>query len=325
MSEIVAFVDHDDREHLDLLARLAGAGHGVAVVKLGQHDDATDVSLTLDDFRVEQTDTVVTLETIRNAAVVIHRRWRMAESPVVRSTLSTGANRAFAEREWSAVFGAVLLASEAVSGGALWMNRSSIAATVSNKLALLSRARAIGMPVAPLTVANTPVAPASEVVTKSINVDEQVDSERSFGTTRLTAKLLDAYVGRRSATPVLLQAHFEPEYEIRAFVAGGDVFAVRIDSEADYDDIRYTDRSTISVEAYDPSGQTTKRLRTLTDGLGLGYSAFDFVASGDTAYLVDVTPNGLWTPYDTESGHLTEHMTAVVAGARSGRPGVPPA
>src|SRR4051794_22676734 len=100
MAEIIALVDHDDEDWLRVIDLLRERGHEVPTLVLGIPDEQMDLHLTLDDFTLRQGEAVLDAAAFRWARVVIFQRWRMANVPLVLSTLIDPTERAFAQREW---------------------------------------------------------------------------------------------------------------------------------------------------------------------------------------------------------------------------------
>jgi hypothetical protein len=310
---IVALIDHDDEDYRGVLEALRGSGHEVVAIELGRSDDATDLRFTFDGFRIEQAGGVLTDSLVADAAVVIYRRWRMADTPVVESTLTDADARRFAELEWNATFTAILRNAEASAGRASWINAFSVDWLSRDKLSLLRCAREVGLIVPPLIVATHAEAPAERVVAKAINVDETIDGARAYPTTTLSSKLLADYVGHRSSCPSLLQQRIDADYELRAFVIRDEVAAVRVASAAPHDDIRYADPSHLTMDRAAVSLDLKSQLVALTARLGLSYCAFDLLHNGSDVYLVDITPNGRWGPYEVESSYLTDWVASTIS------------
>ena len=302
---IVAFVDYDDHDYRAVLDALRGRGHDVLVVELARPAAFTDLRLTFEGFRIEQEGTVVTEAMVATAAVVVYRRWRMAHTPIVASALVNEDDRRFAEREWAAAFAAILRLAETKASHAAWLNLFSADCFSRDKLTLLRSAHSVGLCIPPFIVATRAEAPASHVVAKAINTDESIGAGRTFATTALSSAMLNEYLGQAAHSPSLLQQQIQADYEYRVFVIKRDVVAVRVSSEGHHDDIRYADPGGLVMARVELSPDLSSQLSRLTAHLGLSYCAFDVLCANGDTYLVDITPNGRWSPYDSEAGELT--------------------
>lgn len=270
--------------------------------------------MSLGGFRLEQQGSVVTDSLLTEASVVIYRRWRMADTPMVVSTLADDSERQFAEREWTAAFAAILRYAEEAANRASWINRYSLEWFSRDKLTMLRIAAQIGLVIPPLTVATRAEAPSPDVVAKAINVDETIDAARTYPTTVLTSQHLEAYLGHRASCPSLLQKRIDSDYELRVFVIRDHVQAVRVETGLPHDDIRYVEPAKLSIEPTELPGSLRQQLVSLTERLGFAYCAFDLLHASGEFYLIDITPNGRWGPYDFGANEVTQWVAATICG-----------
>jgi len=161
-------------------------------------------------------------------------------------------------------------------------------------------------------VATVPVPPSASVVAKSVNIDEAIDERRAFKTTVLSDELLKAYGGKRGNCPTLLQRRVSATRELRVIVVGDAVEAIEQRVEGAYDDIRYVEGERIVRRRVRCPEPLAGALRQLMLTLGLRYCTFDVLEAEGEYALVDITPNGMWTPFEGDEAHLTDLVVAVV-------------
>jgi hypothetical protein len=246
--------------------------------------------------------------------VVIHRvgigRWHRP----VAVTRGSARERQFAEREWSGLFNSLLLEVERRHPDVLWVNSPSASMIASNKYHLLATADLDGLRVPSLLISTENRLPAStsgEYVCKAINEDEDIDGRRTFSSARLPNELLAASPFHTDC-PSLIQERVAPEYELRAYYLLGHVFGLKLLARGgDYVDIRLLPRETLEVEPVEVAPGLAQALRRYCHRHRLAYCVFDFLCARDGGEaLIDVTPSGTWSHYESASCQLVTEWYA---------------
>lgn len=265
----------------------------------------TSVSVDLDDsgFHVKQPGVELCSNDLARAPVIVFRRRLLQPRALVASGLSSSADRAFSEREWTSLIEGLLLAEERRID-ATWLNAPSATLLTTNKLSLLLHAAQAGLPLPAFSV-STPVRfPPSEgehLVTKAISSDERIDGERYFPTALLTASDLRELAGVRVPTPTLLQEYVPPHLEIRVFYVLGEFLSLALTPSQQHVDIRYAAAGKLTPRRHDLPSELRTSLAGVARAFGLHYCTFDLVVPrGGSPTLVDITPIGGWDHFETD-------------------------
>ncbi len=183
------------------------------------------------------------------------------------------------------------------------------------KLLQLELAAQMGMLVPKTIISNNPeevlefyAASSHGVVCKAINQEylDYGDIRYRIPTTLVTsAHLRNINLVRRS--PTLFQEFIDKSHELRVTVVGNDVFAVKIDSQANpLTAVDWRNPALIADINYskvDISDALAEFCLKMTKKLGLQFGAFDFVVDkeGRTVFL-EINPNGQWYWIEERTG-----------------------
>ena len=127
--------------------------------------------------------------------------------------------------------------------------------------------------------------------------------------------MLGRYVGNRSAspTPTLLQSRVRPESELRVYHVLGSNVAVGISGSGEDPDVRLLPPGDVQVSPARCPDEVADRVTDLCHRLQLCYAVFDFLVADGKYRLVDITPNGQWTPYEpAEDRFLTRQLGELI-------------
>ena len=281
--------------------------------RFGVEEASVSVQADTDGFELRQPGARVSASDLRAAPLVIYRRRLLQARPLVSSQLATAADREFSEREWSSLIDGLLLAEE-VRADCTWLNAPTATLLGSNKLSLLLRAANDGLPVPPFSV-STPVrfpeATSKELVAKAISADERIDERRHFSTTLLSDADRAALPGTALPTPSLLQEYVAPSLEVRVFYSLGELLSLALTPSDQHVDIRYAPLVDLNAREYDLPADLAEALRGFAERLSFSYCTFDLVLSerGEAA-LVDITPNGDWSYFESDEEPLISRFLA---------------
>ncbi len=271
------------------------------------------VDLDGDGFQLEQPGAHVCSAELRDAPVVVYRRRLLRPRPLVVSELPTPEDRAFSEREWASLIEGLLLFEERESH-ATWLNSPSATLLTHNKLALLLHAARAGLHVPPFTVSAPVRLPSSSgggLVAKAISSDERIDTARYFSTALLSSEDRERLPGARLPAPSLLQEYVPAERELRVFYLLGEFLALALTPSGEHVDIRRAPREDLSPRVHELSTELRSALAGLADAFALGYCTFDLVIRHDgSPALVDVTPNGDWAYFESDSAPIVSEFVA---------------
>ncbi len=313
---VFVFADADDVGVGRLVSCLNG-DRPVTWWRFGVEEESVSAYADTDSFELRQSGVEVSASDLRAAPLVVYRRRLLQPRPLVSSRLSAAADREFSEREWDSLIEGLLLAEEA-RATCTWVNSPTATLLGSNKLSLLLRAARAGLPVPPFCV-STPVRfprdASNELVAKAISADERIDAERHFSTTRLSDSDLAALPGTALPTPSLLQEYVAPSLEVRVFYALGELLSLALTPSERHVDIRYSSLADIDPRRHELPGDLTEALRKFAENLSFSYCTFDLVLPqrGEPA-LVDVTPNGDWSYFESDARPLiSQFLAAAIA------------
>lgn len=312
----------DDRDMDRVVAVLRSRGVGPARWLFDGRDDELQVEVRPGTFELCRGGHCLSSSDLEASAVVVHRvgngQW---DHPVI-ATAGSDAERRFAEREWSSLFSSLLLEVETRHQHILWVNRPSASVRASRKYFLLATADLDGLRVPSLCISTENLLPQSSsgaYVSKAIDQNEDVDDVRTFASARLPREIIDASPFRTNC-PSLIQERVAPDSELRVYYLLGRVLGIRIATRQPYTDIRLVPRESLNVEPVGVPSDLTDAMRRFCARHALSYCVFDFlVASGDYA-LVDVTPGGSWSYYETPARpFITEWYAKILLEAATGR------
>ncbi len=289
--------------------------HGLATFRwlFDGRDQDLEVDVTPGSFELRRADQRFSSSDLREASIVVHRTGNGQWDRPVTATTGGASERQFAEREWSTLLSSLLLEAEHRYAGVLWVNTPSASLRASRKYQLLATADLDGLRVPNMRISTANLLPSSasgEYVCKAIDQNEDIDDERTFASARLPSEIVDASPFRTDC-PSLIQERIAPDNELRVYYLLGSVLGVSISApDRGYSDVRLVPRESLTVQpAQVPSGLAAA-LGRFCRRHQLSYCVFDFlVASGDHA-LIDVTPGGTWSYYETPSHpFITEWYT----------------
>jgi glutathione synthase/RimK-type ligase-like ATP-grasp enzyme len=124
-----------------------------------------------------------------------------------------------------------------------------------------------------------------------------------FYETRLISTEIDlAELWRVATCPTIFQAHIDGEYDIRATVVGGEVFAAKIEYKKGRHPIdgRCDRVPTLPLQL---PAELTQKLVQLTASFGLHYAAIDLRYSADHGYVFfELNPEGQFLWVEIEAG-----------------------
>jgi len=102
--------------------------------------------------------------------------------------------------------------------------------------------------------------------------------------------------------PLLFQEKIKPDYEIRCFVIGSKVLAVKIETKECYSDYREIDDSLLKAEILGLPESVQNSCAQLTKNFNLEYSAIDLIYKDGKYFFIDFNPTGEWWWYEERTG-----------------------
>jgi len=308
MSPLILIYDFDDVGMGRVCEFLASKTRCKALLL---RDPSKPIEVRHDGARLilRQGETHLTDVDFQHANRVVFRRWRMQEDPFVSVPDLSEDDRVFAEREWSSLIFGIFLQQERRNGG-IWINPPSSYHVHRNKHALMCHARNVGLDV-PSFIATTrvesPVQNGGSVVVKAISTDQQIDTERYFFTTPLSADFLEAQIGTSLPCPTLFQEHVPHEKEWRVYHLLGECLAFEITTRSSVADIRMESPADLTINLIELPAVLTSALGTFCRELDLQYCAFDFLVAGAQVRLIDASPAGSWDYIDNRTdNHVSQ-------------------
>jgi hypothetical protein len=311
-SAVVILADTDDVAVGRLVALLA-TRLSVTWWRFGLPETSVSADLDVDGFRLEQPGAHLCSADLRDAPVVVYRRRLLRSRPLVVSELPMRADRDFSEREWTSLIEGLLLFEERESRAA-WLNSPSAALLTHNKLALLLLAARAGLHVPAFTVSapvRFPSSSGGELVAKAVSADERIDTTRYFSTALLSSEDRESLPGTRLPAPSLIQEYVPVELELRVFYLLGEFLALALTPSREHVDIRRAPRVELSPRVHALSRELRSALAGLANALALGYCTFDLVIGSDGSLaLIDITPNGDWAYFESDSAPVVSEFVA---------------
>jgi len=293
-------------------ARLEAEGVTVVWLPLGLDAKSYELVADFDDASITAGGVQVTTKTVRNAAAVVHRRWRLSPPLAPVGLTLEGDPEQFGQREWTASLDYALW---------LWSHSESVVpwgnlpGRTHGRMTLCRLARESGLRVPPTALATRHSrAIPRPAVTKAIATNESVYEDVYFPTTRLSSEDLERLMAERSPCPNLVQKAIAAPLEVRVVYSFGNVGAValrRTDGNSPVD-IRYA--PCVVRSPWRLSDAISARLRDLAARACLSLYTADFVIDEAGEYwVVDVTPEGCLGGLDDEEQTL---VTSYVEGIR---------
>lgn len=315
MTAVVVVADKDDRSLSRVVSHLKSSGVSLGWLPLGCDDVDYELELTPQGVSIATSGFVLNDDTLRDAAVLLFRRWRQRTTPPVVSTLREEDYRAFSEREWSAVLDLLLLRIERNLPVLRWAERPSTLPITRSRLALIDRAAECGFTVPGWQVVTdlSGLAGDERVVAKSVDRDERIAAGRYFSTTVVEPTLFSS-AADAPPTPTHLQSLVERCCEYRAFYVFGTVLTIaQYTADAEID-IRHVEPGNLDLREEELPFDCAATIKRFCEGLGLGMCAFDLIRDRDNLWLVDVTPNGSWDHLETEANPwLSQRIAEAIA------------
>jgi len=302
-ASVILLADHNDVGIKRLESTLA-VRMPVIWWRFGLSESLVSVDVSSYDFCLEQPGAILRSSDLREADIIIYKRRVHQPTPYVVSEWDREADRIFAEREWTSLIEGLLLAEEA-QGHAVWLNLPSVTRLTANKFSLILRAARDGINIPEFRVSNPVVLPKvadSGIVTKAISTDEQIDASRYLTTTLVAPEVIARIAGARLGTPPLLQRYVEPALELRVFLVLDEIITYALKPSAEHVDIRHITAAEMAPRPYELDRELSIALRRYAARLKLRYCTFDIILSKDgLPALVDITPNGAWDYFESES------------------------
>jgi hypothetical protein len=328
-AEVVLVTYAQDPEAERLVDALSALGLSPLLWELKARDDELSIEASPGSFVIERRlpsgCLALSSDDLASAAIVIYRpglgRWLR---PVSATSLGV-AERAFAEREWSTLVNSLFLECEQRCQDTLWVNSPSASLIASQKYYLLATADLDGMRVPPYSVStegSLPPSASGAYVSKAINEDEDVDEHLTFPTSEVPSEVI-AQAPFRSDCPTFIQERVYPDHELRVYYLLGEVLALRLSTTiADVVDIRLAPRDSLRIERTAAPPEVVRAIDRYCRRHRLSYCAFDFVSDvTDGHLLVDVTPSGSWSYFETAGDpFVTQWYAGIIADTvRAGR------
>jgi glutathione synthase/RimK-type ligase-like ATP-grasp enzyme len=222
--------------------------------------------------------------------------------------VSDARERAFAKKELGELLEQLYL----LAPRAQWVSRPQAIRNAGHKYPQLGKAKEFGFEVPrtamtnSLELARSFIASCAQgAVYKTLyrpammldyDADEDDPGTLIIPTTRLTEK---DYL-RLNSLPLtggIFQEYIEKEYELRVTVMGSTVFAARIDSQTNPDEVGRTDwrmGQNIAM-SYSLPDAVAEKCRTIVKEYGLAFGAIDLIKTPDGRYVfLELNPNGQW-------------------------------
>jgi hypothetical protein len=195
---------------------------------------------------------------------------------------------------------------------ARWINPPLAEAAASSKPEQLRRAQRHGLVVPETRITNDVVeaaafAAAGPTVCKplghgAITTD---DEERLFFTRLIDADDIAA-MSTLGPEPYFFQRLVPKQHDLRVTVIGGELFAVRIDSQVGSDteiDWRCGDANQLDHVAVDLPADIAERVLALVADYGLSFAAVDFAVDHQGRYVFfEINPSGQWAWLEERTG-----------------------
>lgn len=206
-----------------------------------------------------------------------------------------------------------------------WINHPFYSHLANYKIIQMDRAKSVGF-----NVPDTCIATASKmlfefyakkrnagsgVITKAIHLgyvqSKNPDEDEIIFTQNVE---INSVSDIPDGQPLLFQEKIKPDYEIRCFVIGGKVLAVKIESKECYSDYREIDNSLLKAEILDLPEVLKKSCVELTKNFNLEYSAIDLIFKDGKYFFIDFNPTGEWWWYEERTGLPISYLISCLLG-----------
>jgi glutathione synthase/RimK-type ligase-like ATP-grasp enzyme len=236
-------------------------------------------------------------------------------------------SRAFAMAEARQGFSGSLLTSSAI-----WMNRPDAESVALLKLVQLDVASRRGMLIPETLVTNRPEeaqaflgseGPGEETIFKRLSsMLLWTDSGELTGfQTEKVDEAARERIEHVSVTPCLFQRYIPKEYEIRATVVGGRVFAARVNSQQSATGaVDWRLDESLAWEPYTLPAEIEQGVLDVVRDLGLLFGAVDLIRRTDGEYVfLEVNPSGQWAWFQDEITHVIRDAIVDLLATSAGR------
>ncbi len=302
---LIAIYEYGDKNIEHVLSLLEYAGIGIARLYLGLKDNGIDIRHDGTHLSIRQQSYVLTDQDFANARGVLFFREKMQDLPLVTSSSDSSTDAQFSEKEWDSLIFSILIHYESTLSNLCWINPPSIYHRNRYKYALLLAAIRSGFVVPPFAVDTifTPPCPLA-VVAKAISSDELVDAEHTYSTTLLSEEFVKENLGKRSNCPSFLQKFIRAEFELRIYFLLGQCRCIKLESSEPYIDIGMVPKESLSIVSIDCPPKLIELINLFCADCHLTYCCFDILQCGQDYFLVDVTPNGSWSFYESAENFI---------------------
>jgi glutathione synthase/RimK-type ligase-like ATP-grasp enzyme len=308
----VLIITRSDDNASPTLVRAALEARGARVVRLDTDKFPTEVRLALHQPAARSTLTTADGEVVLGELTAAWYR-RSATGARLPADMDRQHRDAAVLESRTTLFGMI----EALD--CFVMDRISTVRAAEHKPRQLELAHACGLDVPATLTTNDPAAArafwdrhAGRVVAKMLSsfaIRDDDGRESVVFTSPLTAADLGA-LDQLALSPMTFQEQLAKRVELRVTVIGAQVFAAAVDSQAvpaARTDWRKAGRELLRAwTPYALPDEVTRRLRQLTERLGLAYGAADFVVTPDGRHVfLEINPAGEWFWLDDVFGPRT--------------------
>jgi len=201
-----------------------------------------------------------------------------------------------------------------------WVSRPQAIRNAGHKFPQLGVARGLGFEVPRTYATNSPelarrfiVSCASGAIYKTLYrpamlVDYDTDDDDPKTLIIPTSRIMEADILRLDSLPLtggIFQEYVEKEYELRVTVMGPTVFAARIDSQENPDEVGKVDwrmGKNIGV-SYKLPEPIAEKCRNIVKHYGLAFGTIDLIKTPDGRYVfLELNPNGQWAWLESLTG-----------------------
>jgi hypothetical protein len=187
---------------------------------------------------------------------------------------------------------------------AVWVNDPGAERVASRKVVQLATARATGLAVPETLVTNDPVRAAAFIAERGPTIYKRTGTSHSeFSETRLVGPNdLKRLEGIR-ASPTTFQDYIEAEADLRVVWIAGEVWAVRIDSQAGTGWLDSRLDNSVDFDLYELPETIRAALGRCMRHLGLSFGVIDLrVGVNGQIYFLEVNPQGQFAYLEFKSG-----------------------
>lgn len=194
-----------------------------------------------------------------------------------------------------------------------WINHPFYSHLANYKIIQMEKAVSVGLNLPDTCIATTPKMlfefydkkrnMGSGVITKAIHLgyvqSKNSDEDEIIFTQDVDINSVDDIP---DGQPLLFQEKIKPDYEIRCFVIGSKVLAVKIETKECYSDYREIDDSLLKAEILGLPESVQNSCAQLTKNFNLEYSAIDLIYKDGKYFFIDFNPTGEWWWYEERTG-----------------------